>query len=37
MNIKEAKEEIKNAMKAYLSKDEFGTYEILRKSRGLFF
>ena len=28
MNIKEAKEEIKNAMTAYFSKDEFGEYEI---------
>ncbi len=37
MNIKEAKEEIKNAMKAYLSKDEFGTYEIpTEKQRPVF-
>jgi hypothetical protein len=28
MNIKEAKEQIKNAMTAYFSKDEFGRYEI---------
>ena len=28
MNIKEAKEQIKNAMKAYFSKDETGEYEI---------
>ena len=28
MNIKEAKEQIKNAMKAYFTKDEFGNYVI---------
>ena len=28
MNIKEAKEQIKNAVTAYFSKDEFGNYEI---------
>ncbi|MBR2593008.1 MAG: AAA family ATPase [Firmicutes bacterium] len=28
MNIKEAKEQIKNAMKVYFSKDEFGNYAI---------
>ena len=29
MNIKEAKQQIKNAMKAYFSKNEFGGYDIL--------
>ena len=28
MNIKEAKTQIKQAMTAYFSKDEFGNYEI---------
>ena len=28
MNIKEAKEQIKNAMTAYFTKDEFGEYVI---------
>ncbi len=28
MNIKEAKEQIKNAVTAYFSKDEFGNYVI---------
>ncbi len=37
MNIKEAKEEIKNAMTAYFSKNEFGEYEIpLMKQRPIF-
>lgn len=37
MNIKEAKEEIKNAMLAYFTKDEFGEYEIpLEHQRPIF-
>ena len=28
MNIKEAKEQIKNAMTAYFTKDEFGNYAV---------
>ena len=37
MNIKEAKEEIKNAMTAYFSKDEFGEYEIpIMRQRPIF-
>lgn len=37
MNIKEAKEEIKNAMTVYFSKDEFGVYEIpVEKQRPVF-
>lgn len=37
MNIKEAKEQIKNAMTAYLSKDEFGNYVIpVEKQRPVF-
>ncbi|MBO4534939.1 MAG: AAA family ATPase [Clostridia bacterium] len=37
MNIKEAKEEIKNAMTAYFSKDEFGRYVIpIEKQRPIF-
>ena len=37
MNIKEAKEEIKNAMTAYFTKNEFGEYEIpLMKQRPIF-
>ena len=37
MNIKEAKEEIKNAMIAYFSKDEFGNYIIpIEKQRPIF-
>ena len=28
MNIKEAKEQIKNAMTAYFTKDEFGSYAV---------
>ena len=37
MNIKEAKEEIKNAMTAYFSKNEFGEYEIpIMKQRPIF-
>ena len=33
MNIKRAKQEIKDAVEAYLLKDEYGTYEIPVKSR----
>lgn len=37
MNIKEAKEQIKQAMTAYFSKDEFGSYEIpIEKQRPVF-
>lgn len=37
MNIKEAKEEIKNAMTAYFTKDEFGNYRIpIEKQRPIF-
>lgn len=37
MNIKEAKEEIKNSMIAYFSKDEFGNYKIpIAKQRPIF-
>ena len=37
MNIKEAKEEIKNAMTAYFTKNEFGEYEIpIMKQRPIF-
>ena len=37
MNIKEAKEQIKIAMKAYFTKDEFGNYRIPLESRDRFF
>ena len=37
MNIAEAKEQIKSAMKAYFTKDEFGSYRIpLEKQRPVF-
>lgn len=37
MNIKQAKQEIKNAMQAYLTKDEFGEYVIpIEKQRPVF-
>ena len=37
MNIREAKEQIQNAMKAYLTKDEFGNYRIpIEKQRPVF-
>ncbi len=37
MNIKKAKEQIKNAIKAYFTKDEFGHYEIpIEKQRPIF-
>ena len=37
MNIKQAKEQVKNAMTAYFSKDEFGEYEIpLERQRPIF-
>ena len=37
MNIKEAKEQIKNAVTAYFSKDEFGNYEIpIERQRPVF-
>ena len=37
MNISQAKEQIKNAMTAYFSKDEFGNYSIpLQKQRPVF-
>ena len=37
MNIKQAKEQVKNAMTAYFSKDEFGEYEIpLARQRPIF-
>ena len=37
MNIKQAKNEIQNAMKAYFSKDKFGNYVIpLEKQRPVF-
>ncbi len=34
MNIKRAKNEIKNALKAYLATDEFGAYRIRRFGSG---
>lgn len=37
MNIKQAKQQVKNAMTAYFSKDEFGEYEIpLERQRPIF-
>ena len=38
MNIKRAKNEIKNALKAYLATDEFGAYRIppIRQRRSAF-
>ena len=37
MNIQKAKEQIKNAMKAYFTKDEFGNYVIpIEKQRPIF-
>jgi hypothetical protein len=37
MNIKEAKKQIKNAMTAYFSKDQFGSYEIpIERQRPIF-
>ena len=37
MNIKQAKEQIKNAMTAYFTRDEFGGYVIpLEKQRPIF-
>ena len=37
MNIKEAKEQIKNAMTAYFTKDEFGSYAVpVEKQRPVF-
>ena len=37
MNIKEAKEQIKNAMTAYFTKDQFGGYVIpIEKQRPIF-
>ena len=37
MNIKQAKEQIENAMRAYLTKDEFGNYVIpIEKQRPIF-
>ena len=37
MNIAEAKEQIKSAMKAYFTKDEFGAYRIpIEKQRPVF-
>ena len=37
MNIKEAKEQIKNAMTAYFTKDQFGNYKIpIEKQRPIF-
>lgn len=37
MNIRDAKEQIKNAMKAYFSKDEFGNYRIpIERQRPIF-
>ncbi|MCR5638511.1 MAG: AAA family ATPase, partial [Lachnospiraceae bacterium] len=37
MNIKDAKQQIKNAMVAYFTKDEFGNYEIsIEKQRPVF-
>ena len=37
MNISEAKEQIKNAMTAYFTKDEFGNYKIpVEKQRPVF-
>ena len=37
MNIKEAKEQIKNAMTAYFTKDEYGNYRIpIEKQRPIF-
>ena len=37
MNIKQAKEQIKNAMTAYFTKDQFGNYKIpIEKQRPIF-
>ena len=37
MNIRQAKQQVKNAMTAYFSKDEFGEYEIpLERQRPIF-
>ena len=37
MNIKEAKEQIQNAIKAYFTKDEFGGYVIpIERQRPIF-
>jgi len=37
MNIKEAKIQIKNAIKAYFAKDEFGNYQIpIERQRPVF-
>lgn len=37
MNIREAKEQIKNAVRAYLQKDEYGAYRfLLRRQRPVF-
>ena len=37
MNIKQAKQQIKNAVKAYLTKDEFGAYKLpLERQRPIF-
>ena len=37
MNISEAKQQIKNAVRAYLTRDEFGGYRIpLEKQRPIF-
>ena len=37
MNIQQAKEQIKNAIKAYLKKDEFGRYKIpVERQRPIF-
>ena len=33
MDIKRAKQEIKDSIEAYLAKDEFGNYLILRSGR----
>ena len=35
MNIKDAKEQIKNAIIAYFSKDEYGEYQISIEDQGL--
>ena len=37
MNIKQAKEDIKNAVSAYLTKDQFGNFVILLSGSVLFF
>lgn len=37
MNIKEAKEQIKNAMTAYFTKDETGGYAIPVENSALYF